>query len=162
MKRGDVVELDWPFSDRSGAKVRPALVVQADYLDRITDDRILVRIGSKIHGITGTEVILDPAHEPLSGLRKKCIAACADILTFDQSLILADRRPLGCDDARGGRVPEIGAGTYINEHRPFVVALSGPLNVEEAELADLPDNVVRFRNMPLPEEIVKRAERLLE
>jgi mRNA-degrading endonuclease toxin of MazEF toxin-antitoxin module len=88
MKRGDVVELDWPFSDRSGMKVRPALVVQADYLDGITDDRILVRIGSKIHGITGTEVILDPAQEPLSRLRKKCVAACADILTFDQSLIL--------------------------------------------------------------------------
>jgi mRNA interferase MazF len=88
MQRGDVVELDWPFSDRSGTKVRPALVVQADYLDAITDDRILVRIGSKIHGITGTEVILDPAQEPLSGLRKKCVAACSDILTFDQSLIL--------------------------------------------------------------------------
>jgi mRNA-degrading endonuclease toxin of MazEF toxin-antitoxin module len=30
MKRGDVVILDHPFSDASGSKVRPALVVQAD------------------------------------------------------------------------------------------------------------------------------------
>jgi mRNA-degrading endonuclease toxin of MazEF toxin-antitoxin module len=88
MNRGDVVELHWPFTDRTGGKVRPALVVQADYLSVITDDRILVRIGSKIYGITGTEVIIDPVHETLSGLRKKCVAACSDILTFDQSLIL--------------------------------------------------------------------------
>jgi hypothetical protein len=32
--------------------------VQADYLDAITDDTLLVRVTSKIHGITGTEVIL--------------------------------------------------------------------------------------------------------
>jgi mRNA-degrading endonuclease toxin of MazEF toxin-antitoxin module len=30
VKRGDVVLLDHPFSDASGSKVRPALVVQAD------------------------------------------------------------------------------------------------------------------------------------
>jgi predicted nuclease of restriction endonuclease-like RecB superfamily len=45
---------------------------------------------------------------------------------------------------------------------PFIVALSDQLNVEEGEAAGLSDNVVRFRNMPLPEEVAKRAERLLE
>jgi predicted nuclease of restriction endonuclease-like RecB superfamily len=51
----------------------------------------------------------------------------------------------------------------LKEHAgcPFIVAVSDQLNVEEAELADLPDNVVRFRNMPLPEEIAKRAEKLI-
>jgi len=44
---------------------------------------------------------------------------------------------------------------------PFIVALSDQLNVEERELEGLPDNVVRFRNMPLPEEVVKRANALL-
>jgi hypothetical protein len=29
MNRGDVVELDWPFSDRTGSKIRPAVVMQA-------------------------------------------------------------------------------------------------------------------------------------
>jgi hypothetical protein len=28
MKRGDVVELDWFFSDRTGSKTRPAVVVR--------------------------------------------------------------------------------------------------------------------------------------
>jgi predicted nuclease of restriction endonuclease-like RecB superfamily len=51
----------------------------------------------------------------------------------------------------------------LKEHAgyPFIVALSDQLNVEEADLEGLPDNVVRFRNMPLPDEVVKRAERML-
>jgi predicted nuclease of restriction endonuclease-like RecB superfamily len=42
---------------------------------------------------------------------------------------------------------------------PFIVALSDQLNVEEGELEDA--NVVRFRNLPLPEEVAKRATSLL-
>jgi mRNA-degrading endonuclease toxin of MazEF toxin-antitoxin module len=33
MNRGDVVLVDWPFSDLSGSKLRPAIVVQADFLN---------------------------------------------------------------------------------------------------------------------------------
>jgi uncharacterized protein len=52
----------------------------------------------------------------------------------------------------------------LREHgdRPFVIALSDQLNVEEGDLEGLPDNVVRFRNMPLAEEVAKRATQLLE
>jgi predicted nuclease of restriction endonuclease-like RecB superfamily len=51
----------------------------------------------------------------------------------------------------------------LREHadRPFILALSDQLNVEEADLDQLPDNVVRFRNMPLAEEVVKRANLLV-
>ncbi len=80
--------MDWSYTDRTDSKVRPALVVQADYLDVITDDRVLVRIGSKAYGITSTEVPIDPAQKTHSGLDNKCFVACSDILTFDQSLIL--------------------------------------------------------------------------
>ncbi len=38
MNRGDVVDVDWPFSDRTGSKVRPAVVVQADFLNGLIDD----------------------------------------------------------------------------------------------------------------------------
>jgi mRNA-degrading endonuclease toxin of MazEF toxin-antitoxin module len=33
MNRGDVVEVNWPYSDLSGPKIRPAVVVQADFLN---------------------------------------------------------------------------------------------------------------------------------
>ncbi len=32
MKRGEVVEVDWPFTDLTGTKPRPAVVVQDDYV----------------------------------------------------------------------------------------------------------------------------------
>jgi hypothetical protein len=35
MNRGDVVEVSWPYSDISGTKVCPAVVVQADFLNRV-------------------------------------------------------------------------------------------------------------------------------
>lgn len=88
MKRGDVVEVDWPFSDRSGSKTRPAVVVQADYLNGLIDDSLLVQITSTRHGIPGTEVLLDTTKEVASGLRKVCVAACTNFLTIDQTLIL--------------------------------------------------------------------------
>jgi mRNA-degrading endonuclease toxin of MazEF toxin-antitoxin module len=88
MNRGEVVEVDWQYSDLSGGKVRPAVVVQADFLNGLIDDTILVQITSKKHGIPGTEVELDPAVETASGLSKVCVASCINIRTFDQALVL--------------------------------------------------------------------------
>ncbi len=50
----------------------------------------------------------------------------------------------------------------LREHAgaPFILAISDQLNVDEGELEGLPDNVVRFRNMPLPDDIAKRAAEL--
>jgi hypothetical protein len=68
MKRGDVVLVDWPYSDRTGSKLRPAVVVQADFLNSLIDDTILVQITTQVHGIPNTEVKLDPALEPTNVL----------------------------------------------------------------------------------------------
>lgn len=88
MNRGDVVEVNWPYTDLSGAKPRPAVVVQADYLNGLIDDTIYVKIQSTPYGIPGTEVRIDPALETFSGLSKICYVSCKDVLTRDQSLIL--------------------------------------------------------------------------
>jgi mRNA-degrading endonuclease toxin of MazEF toxin-antitoxin module len=88
MKRGDVVELNWQFSDLTSSKVRPAVVVQADYLNGLIDDTILVKITGSKFAIPGTEVQIDPAVETISGLSKVCYASCKDILTRDQALVL--------------------------------------------------------------------------
>lgn len=34
MRRGEVVEVDWTYSDLTGSKVRPAVIVQADFRQR--------------------------------------------------------------------------------------------------------------------------------
>ena len=88
MNRGDVVEVDWPFTDLTGTKPRPAVVVQADYLNGLIDDTIYVKVQGTAYGIPGTEVQIDPVVESASGLRKICYASCKDILTREQSLIL--------------------------------------------------------------------------
>jgi mRNA-degrading endonuclease toxin of MazEF toxin-antitoxin module len=56
MKRGDVVIIDFPYSDRTGSKVRPSLVVQSDTLNPIRDDSILAVITSMSSGKPDTEI----------------------------------------------------------------------------------------------------------
>jgi mRNA interferase MazF len=87
MRRGEVVLVDWPYSDRMGSKLRPAVVVQADLLNGLIDDTVLVQITSTAHGIPGTEVKLDPAVETASGLLHVSYVFCPNLLTADQALI---------------------------------------------------------------------------
>jgi mRNA interferase MazF len=88
MNRGDVVEVDWQYTDMTGSKLRPAVVVQGDFLNGLIDDTILVQITSTRHGIPGTEVLLDPAVETGSGLSKVCVASCINVTTYDQALVM--------------------------------------------------------------------------
>jgi len=69
MNRGNVVEVDWLYTDLTGSKTRPAVVVQADYLNGLIDDTILVQITS-------------------SGLSKVCVASCINVMTFEQVRVL--------------------------------------------------------------------------
>ena len=89
MNRGEVVEVVWYYTDMSGSKQRPAVVVQANFLNGLIDDTILVQITTTRHGIPGTEVLLDPAVEMASGLSKVCVASCINVTTYDQSRVLA-------------------------------------------------------------------------
>ncbi len=88
MRRGDVISIDWPFSDMTGSKARPAVILQADFLNRQIDDTILVQITSTRRGIPGTEVLIDPNIETSPGLRKTCVVNCMNLLTRDQTLVL--------------------------------------------------------------------------
>lgn len=87
MNRGDVVQVNWPFSDLSGTKARPAVVVRSGFLTGLIDDTVLVKITSRAYGVPGTEVLLDPVVETTSGLRKVCYACCYAILTRDEAVI---------------------------------------------------------------------------
>ena len=87
MTRGDVVLIDWPYTDGAGSKLRPAVVIQADYLNGLIDDTILVQVTSKSHGIPGTEVKLDPAVETASGLGHVSYVFCPNLMTAEQVAI---------------------------------------------------------------------------
>jgi predicted nuclease of restriction endonuclease-like RecB superfamily len=46
--------------------------------------------------------------------------------------------------------------------KPFLLAVSDQLHIEEAELEGLPAGIHRFRNMPLPDEIARLAGEMLQ
>jgi mRNA interferase MazF len=84
LRRGDVVRVDWPYSDRTGSKVRPAVVVQSDALNGLIADTVLALV-SRTSRAGATEVVIDPAAEPNSGLRFVSVVSCNNLLTVDQS-----------------------------------------------------------------------------
>lgn len=86
--RGEVVRVDWPYSDRTGSKVRPALVVQADALNGLIADTVLVLISQTQRAVGMTEVKIDPTVESGCGLRYSSVACCNNLLTIDQGLIV--------------------------------------------------------------------------
>lgn len=88
--RGDVVLVDYPFSDRTGSKVRPALVVQANTLNRRITDTILAAISRSTHRPSNEQVFIDVSTPDggRTGLRQNSMIQCANLLTYDQRLIL--------------------------------------------------------------------------
>jgi hypothetical protein len=76
MNRGDVVEVDWQFSDLTGNKKWPAVVVQADFLNGLLDDTILVKITGSRYGIPGTEVAAGGRVAGVALEQKKGRATC--------------------------------------------------------------------------------------
>src|SRR4051812_49226402 len=86
MKRGDVVIVDFPFSDGSGVKRRPAVIVQADILNRTLKDTVIASISTTAKGGI-THVLVDPAADPHSGLRVSCGVRCEKLLVIEQRLI---------------------------------------------------------------------------
>ncbi len=59
VQRGDVVMVDWTYSDRTGSKRRPALVVQADAYNQVLDDTILALITGSSRRRVGVATQLD-------------------------------------------------------------------------------------------------------
>ena len=91
VSRGDVVLVDYPFSDGTGSKVRPALVVQANSLNRRIDDTILASISRSTHRASATQLFIDIStiDGAQSGLRQNSMVQCENLLTYDQGLLIA-------------------------------------------------------------------------
>jgi mRNA interferase MazF len=93
--RGDIVLVDYPFSDRTGSKVRPALVVQNDTLNSRITDTILVSISRSTHRASATQLFIDlgTPDGAKTGLRQNSMVQCENLLTHVQRLILVKSAP---------------------------------------------------------------------
>jgi mRNA interferase MazF len=91
VSRGDIVLVDYPFSDRTGSKVRPALVVQADEMNRRITDSILAAISRSTHRASASQLFIDivTSEGRQTGLRQNSMIQCENLLTYDQRLIIA-------------------------------------------------------------------------
>ncbi|MCB9810772.1 MAG: type II toxin-antitoxin system PemK/MazF family toxin [Candidatus Nomurabacteria bacterium] len=84
-KRGTIVLVPFPFTDLSGGKVRPALIISKEK----SSDVIVVFITSKIKtaGVKSL-VVLHPNEE--NGIKVKSGIICDKIATLDKKVILGE------------------------------------------------------------------------
>ena len=88
VKRGDVVLVDYPFTT-SGAKVRPALIVQNDRDNARMANTIVAQISGNIaRAHEATQHLIELAAEPGCGLARDSALIATNLLTMHQSDIL--------------------------------------------------------------------------
>jgi mRNA interferase MazF len=91
LQRGDVVLCHYPFASGTGAKVRPALVVQNDQNNQRLTNVIVAAITTTTHRSgEPTQLLIDPSTpegQP-SGLLRPSVVSCENLATIEQSLVL--------------------------------------------------------------------------
>src|SRR5438105_11828695 len=95
-QRGDIVLAELPFSDASGSKIRPSLVVQCDANNQRLDDLIVALItrSTQRAAIEATQLLIDIATPDgqQSGLLHTSAVKCEHLITIHRKLI---RRVIG-------------------------------------------------------------------
>ena len=91
VNRGDIVLVDFPYSNHTGSKIRPALVVQADVWNQRLNTTMLAGITSNLHGGVGAPtqyfIDLETTEGQQSGLRLNSVVRCDKLATSNQSRI---------------------------------------------------------------------------
>jgi mRNA interferase MazF len=91
IRRGDIVLADLPYSDQSGSKRRPALVVQCDRNNQRLDDVILALITSVTERASAepTQWLIDitTATGRQSGLLHTSAVKCEHLITLHRTFV---------------------------------------------------------------------------
>jgi len=80
MKKGDIILIPFPFTDLTGSKNRPALVLSVSELD-VT----VTFISTQIQWKEETDILLQP--NPKNGLKKESLIRLSKIATIDKDLV---------------------------------------------------------------------------
>jgi mRNA interferase MazF len=91
VQRGDVVLVDYPYTGGSGAKVRPALVIQNDRDNQRLVNTIIVQITSLTRrALEPTQLLIELATPEgrQSGLQQDSVVNCVNLLTLDKGKVL--------------------------------------------------------------------------
>lgn len=82
-KRGDIVLIPFPFSDLSGQKIRPAVVISKQNKG---SDIVVVFVTSKHKILKGVAVPVSP--NQTNGIKVSSVIVCDKIATLDKKTIL--------------------------------------------------------------------------
>ncbi len=94
MKKGDIVLIPFPFTDLTGNKNRPAiLLIDSD------EDVTVAFISTQLHWKEDTDILLSPNEQ--NGLKKQSLVRLSKFATIDKSLVL-------------GKLGELDANTVKN------------------------------------------------
>lgn len=92
VQRGEIVIVDFPYSDQTASKIRPALVVQGNLWNQRLEDTILAPITSShnLNSTTPTQYFIDVStpEGQQTGLIFNSVVRCGSLIAYNQSLIL--------------------------------------------------------------------------
>ena len=91
VKRGSVVLIRYPFTDLTGAKVRPALVLTPDHLLPRLEDVLCLFISSAMpEDLLPTDFILAPEHASFlqTGLKRRSVFRTHKVALLHKALVL--------------------------------------------------------------------------
>lgn len=87
MEQGELLLVPFPFSDQSGRKVRPVIIVSNNEFNKYSDDIIVIGVTSNYlkdrYSISLTDDNLDEGK-----LLTKCVVKIENILKLDKELII--------------------------------------------------------------------------
>ena len=106
MAKGDIVLITFPFTDLSGSKLRPSII-----LAETNEDAILTFITTQLKWQEKTDILLSPSVD--NGLKLPSLIRTSKITTLDKTLIK-------------GRIGKLSAeeNTTLNEKLMIVLQLS--------------------------------------
>jgi mRNA interferase MazF len=93
--RGEIVLVPFPFTDLSGTKQRPALVISPDSLNSTRDDLLLAGITSQVPvSVLSDEFIIPNRDLPACGLPKPSIVRLTKVFSLHRRLVIKRLRKL--------------------------------------------------------------------
>ncbi len=91
VQRGDIVLVNFPYSNHTGSKMRPALVVQSDVWNQRLNTTMLAGITSNLHRRVGAPtqyfIDLETTDGQQSGLHFNSVVRCDKLMTSNHSRI---------------------------------------------------------------------------
>jgi mRNA interferase MazF len=110
-KRGEIVLVPFPFTDLTGVKQRPALVISSDAFNAVRDDVLIAAITSQVPGNLKPDEFLIPVAElSAGGLPKPSIVKLLKLVSLHQRLVVK----------RIGQLPETTTADIIQQIRKLL------------------------------------------